>query len=282
MLTIPGCKFLIKFFLWTFTVGVPFSVSAQKLPNVQTVSLRAPAGAKIDGKANDWGDKFQAYNKTTQVYYAMANDDDRLYLIIRTANPNIIEKIVKAGITLTVSASQTKKDKPGVIITFPARERKDPNFGLILTNAPAPVNDTIKNRMQAYSFIHAKNVQLREHLKWIGVKGIQSITDTLISVYNEEGIKAAFLLDKTLSFTCELAVPLKYFNFPANTPLTVAYNIRLNSVAATGTNFREIRDGVYVWTGADGNNYTAGTGSDAFERIFTTDFWGEYTIAKKP
>ena len=44
---------------------ITFTATAQKLPNVQATSLRAPANIKIDGKATEWNDKFQAYNHST-------------------------------------------------------------------------------------------------------------------------------------------------------------------------------------------------------------------------
>jgi hypothetical protein len=45
--------------------------TAQKLPNKQQISLRAPARLKIDGIVNEWGDKLQAYNHSTQIFYAI-------------------------------------------------------------------------------------------------------------------------------------------------------------------------------------------------------------------
>jgi len=58
---------------------IGFFANAQKLPEVQTVNLRAPAGIKIDGKPTEWDSKFQAYNKSTNAFYTIANDDDNLY-----------------------------------------------------------------------------------------------------------------------------------------------------------------------------------------------------------
>jgi len=44
------------------------TVNAQNLPNVQKVSVRAPANIKIDGKASEWDDKFQAFNHATDIF----------------------------------------------------------------------------------------------------------------------------------------------------------------------------------------------------------------------
>lgn len=44
-----------------------FSVGAQKLPNLQQSSMRAPANIKIDGKPIEWG-QYQAYNRATEIF----------------------------------------------------------------------------------------------------------------------------------------------------------------------------------------------------------------------
>ncbi|MBC7401019.1 MAG: hypothetical protein H7289_13850, partial [Mucilaginibacter sp.] len=54
--------------------------NAQKLPKVQTASIAAPTNIKIDGKATEWGNKFQAFNRTTEVYYTLSNSATKLYL----------------------------------------------------------------------------------------------------------------------------------------------------------------------------------------------------------
>lgn len=54
----PSLKHLlgVAFFL------IAVSVSAQKLPNIQERSVRAPAGIKIDGKRPEWDNKVEAIN----------------------------------------------------------------------------------------------------------------------------------------------------------------------------------------------------------------------------
>ena len=52
------------------------NANGQKLPNKQETGVRIPSGVKIDGKATEWGNKFQAYNKTNDFFYTIANSND--------------------------------------------------------------------------------------------------------------------------------------------------------------------------------------------------------------
>ena len=109
-----------------------FSAFAQKLPDVQQASLQAPPGVKIDGKLTEWGDRFEAYNKGTEIYYSIANNSENLYLTVRATDAEIIDKILASGLTFTVNTDANRKDRTGVIITYPAfaQGSKREYFGL--------------------------------------------------------------------------------------------------------------------------------------------------------
>src|SRR5476651_245369 len=91
---------------------------AQNLPKIQNVSLWAPVPVKIDGKVNEWGDRFMAYNNHIEAYYIIANDNDNLYLVVHSANAVITQKLTVGGVVFTVNASK-KTVKGGVVITYP-------------------------------------------------------------------------------------------------------------------------------------------------------------------
>jgi hypothetical protein len=262
---------------------IPFTANAQKLPTIQQISVRAPADIKIDGKTTEWDNKFQAYNKATDVYYTIANDDDKLYLIIQATEPTIITKIVCGGITFTINHSGQKKDKNGMAVTFPAYDRKNPPVYEILNNKPNATRDTVKNRMQADSFLNAHNKQLKDKLKLIDVVGIKAIKDSEISINNEEGIKAVSLFDNKIYYTYELAIPLKYIEFTADKSLKFSYNIKLNGLIPKGSRMIDAgRPDLIVFVGPDGVNYNGGKATPENMILYSpTDFWGEYTLAKK-
>ncbi|CAF1654675.1 unnamed protein product, partial [Didymodactylos carnosus] len=102
-----------------------FAASAQKLPTVQAVSLRAPASIKIDGKANEWDDKFQAYNKNIEAFYTISNDDEMLYLTVKATTHDIADKIIRGGLTLIIDHTVKKNDPEAVSITYPVLRNED-------------------------------------------------------------------------------------------------------------------------------------------------------------
>ena len=68
---------------------INFSASAQK-DKIQKNNFRAPINVKIDGKLNEWGDKLQAYNTSTDIFYTISNDDDNLYLAVAATKNNTL------------------------------------------------------------------------------------------------------------------------------------------------------------------------------------------------
>jgi len=80
------------------SLGLTTSVYSQKLNTVQQGSVWAPANIKIDAKLKEWDDTFQAYNKVTEVFYTVSNDDKNLYLVIKSTDPINNNKIIAGGI----------------------------------------------------------------------------------------------------------------------------------------------------------------------------------------
>ena len=74
-----------------------------KLKTVQTTSVWAPANTKVDGSLKEWDDTFQAYNKTTKIFYTMCNDDKYLYFVVKSIDVINNAKIIAGGITLTIN-----------------------------------------------------------------------------------------------------------------------------------------------------------------------------------
>jgi len=253
---------------------IGFFANAQKLPEVQTVNLRAPAGIKIDGKPTEWDSKFQAYNKSTNAFYTIANDDDNLYLIIQVTDIYVINKIFSSGITFIINKSGEKSDENTISITYPVIDHTGrPNIDL--THQPQGAN--------ADSVVIANNMHISNKVKWIRVTGIKGL-DTLTSVYNREGIKAAGLFNNKMAYTYELSVSLNNLGLTVNTPVKFAYHLKFNG--ADINNMNGYTTGPLSRTGFP-TSVTIEPGALllthdnlAFMES-TTDFWGEYTLAKK-
>ncbi len=291
--------------LYIFLLGSFVTANAQKLPNIQNTSLRAPANIKIDGKATEWHNKFLAYNKATDVYYSMANDDDKLYLVVQATDPAIINKIIGGGITLTIQKSGKKTDKDGISITYPIFDKKSRPYvhssqivgNSILTVSGDDVTIMPRNSVdgaraakpadpkefQGDSIMAIYNKRLENNSKYIGVTGIKGI-DSLISVYNTSDVKTAELFDSKIVYTYELAVSLTQLGLSVSDGTKFAYHITINgsspfsipNIAFTGNQTDAPVKSVTPEGGGGGSQIAALMGQSA-----PTDFWGEYTLVKK-
>ncbi len=270
---------------------IALAASAQKLPNVQTTGLRAPATIKIDGKTTEWDNKFQAYNHATEVYYTLSNDDNYLYLTVQATDQPIINKIMSGGVTLTINNTGKRKDKDGISITYPVFDRKNRPFfgsqdklGLEKGFRAATANNPD-------SVMNVHNRILGEKSKLIGVTGIPGM-DTLISVYNTDGIKVAQLFNSKGAYTYELAVSLKNLGLTTDNPAKFAYHITLNGASLfNNISFKASgmseggSGGAPISVGAI--SFTSADGADAVKLFLDggttapTDFWGEYVLARK-
>lgn len=255
-------------------------IHAQRLPNIQQISLRAPANIKIDGKAIEWGNKFQAYNHATDVFYTICNDDVNLYLVVHTNNPDVLTKITNRGVIFSVNLAGKKSDKNAIIITFPVFELQygnKPYINFSIMGQPQSQRD--KATANPDSVAKVANKKLHDNERYIRTSGIVDV-DTLLSVYNTNGIKAREAFDNAMAYTYELAVPLICLNLHKSTITRFSYHISIQGI--TDNDF-----GMKITKSANGLpqlNMAAGAVSPTKEHLpvvsSTTDFWGEYILAK--
>ncbi|MDB4925281.1 hypothetical protein [Mucilaginibacter sp.] len=210
-----------------------------KLKEVQTNSLWAATTVKVDGNLTEWKNDFQAYNKSTKLYYTLANDAKYLYLVIQSSDATNNAKIAAGGITFTINTADKKKDKDAFTLTYPVinrangrgqRGQRGGGFGGGRNGGVALSDSAIKAAadLQHQQFIAAS--------KEIKVFGFKDITDSLISIYNEYSIKASIGYDVQGNFTYEMAVPLKALELSADAPKEFAYNLKLNGIQIAARN----------------------------------------------
>lgn len=273
---------------------ISLAASAQKLPNIQETSLRAPGTIKVDGKATEWNNQFQAYNKATEVFYTLSNDNERLYLTVQAIDLDIINKIICGGVTLTINGSGKMKDQGGVAITYPALDKTlfpGNRISPVHTSHGAPpVNLDRPDNWPADSFMVIINKDLISKAKDIRVEGVKEISNHLLSIYNQEGIKASALFDNKTAFTSELAIPLKYLGLSANMPKPFVYNIKLKGMETDLNDQRSVGDAIRSQREAMRAGFLmyptpdviiGGPETPRLKYLFTpADFWGEYTLAK--
>jgi len=287
---------------------------AQK-KDVQPTNLRAPEGIKVDGKLNEWGYDFQAYNKTTKLYYTMANDDKNLYLVVKIKDKIDINKALGGGISLLINTADKKKDKDAFTITFPMPPPRASGGGRGGMRGMRGGNQS-QTPEQIDSASRASHKTALGLIREIGVLGFKDITDSTISIYNEYGIKAAAGFDEEDAFVSELSIPLKLLALNADEPKEFAYNIKANGInsgrnrgngggdnGGEGGGFngggmgggRNGGGGGFGGGGFGGGGRNGGGGNGGgrlgggnnnsmvttMEELMTaTDFWGKYTLAK--
>jgi len=265
----------LKTFSFVFFLGIiSVTVNAQKLPNVQQISLRAPTDIKIDGNAKEWNNQFQAYNHATNIFYTLSNDDKNLYLAVQESDTVLIAKIMSGGVSLTINTSGKKDVKEAANITYPAFEKGAKNR-VFITKAGTD------------SFATANNRQLAAKSKFIRVTGIKGM-DTLTSIYNRDGIKAVSLFDNKMGYIYELAIDLSLLGLDTANPQKFAYNIALpgqTSVLELMSKQLGIPVSAIRVTYIPDPEHPPSTynphNPHGYRINAPTDFWGEYTLAQK-
>ena len=245
------------------TMCIGATANAQKLPNVQPAGLYAPVNVKIDGNTTEWN-KLQAYNKSTSVFYTMANTNDNLYLTVQATANIIIDKILTGGITLSITSVNDKTIAP-VVITSPILPRSGRAPIVVRLRDGATLTDAELTTL---------NKGLTANFKEISINGITTITDPSISVYNDLGIKASAAIDMNKTYNYEFAMPIKYITQLIGEGGTLNYNIKLNGEKMNNPN-------TIVVVGGNALNGPAPSADPYMELFSATDFSGTYTLIKK-
>lgn len=267
-----------------------YSANAQKLNNIQEGSVSAPADVKADGKLKEWANPLQAYNKTTQLYYTLANDGQNLYLAVQSTDQTNNRKIIAGGISFTINTEGKKKDKGAFLVTFPVVSQSAMRGQFRRRGGAGGQQDGLDS-----AAIVAMRKQMAASAKEITISGFEAIPDSVISIYNEYGIKAAIDYDAKGNLVYELALPLKLLNISADAPKEFAYNIKVNGLQFGnrggdgggndgGGGFGGGRRG----GGGNGGGFGGGGGGrggqggvDMQSLMSPTDFWGKYLLIKK-
>lgn len=272
------------------------SVNAQKRQkDIQENSVFVSVPIKIDGKLNDWNDTLQAFNRTTSLGYTIANDEKNIYLVIKSTDEANNNKLLAGGITFTLNTEGKKKDAEAFIVTFPviniiARPQGQRGQGMPGGQRQQGQVGQVQGQSQGTdaSVIERRKQQLAQ-FKEIKVFGFNEITDSLVSIYNEYGIKVAASYDIKGSLIYELAISLKSLDLKTDNQNELAYNIKINgrSFGRRGFDggFGANQGGGFGDGGrGGGGSFGANQGGGNRDNISLTDpvdFWGKYSLTSK-
>lgn len=136
---------------------------------------------------------------------------------------------------------------------------------------------------QTDSIARLMNEDFGNKAKELKLKGIGQISDSLLSVYNDNDIKCVMHFDADRKLVYELALPLKYLVLSVKDAPALHYNIMLNGLDKSNVvmyppnNSRSI----LMVTSVPNGLYSGGAQRhDSMAFTFPTDFWGKYTLAK--
>ena len=275
-----------KLILTLMLISVHLTLIAQKAQNVQSGNVWAPATVKIDGKLTEWGESLKAYNKNVQLWYTIANDDKNIYLAIKSIDLDNNNKILAGGISFTLNTEGKKKTKNAFTITFPIVKRAGGRIGHGGRKGGFGGDDT----PDTAAIVTQQNQTLATG-KVISAIGFADITDTLVSIYNEYGIKAAANIDGKGVLVYELAIPIKLLKIAPDDQKELAYNIKVNGLPLSGgggfgggNSFGGGgRSGGSGGGGGGGfgGGFGGGKSEDVSDMMSPTDFWGKYILATK-
>lgn len=274
------------FYAFLLPCCISIGAYSQKLPDIQSATVTAPATVRIDGKNLEWGN-FSADNKRTALLYTIANDDKSLYLAVKATDNETITKILAGAISFSINTKGKKKEDDTFTVTYPLIARNNANRGGGQGRQRMGQGRSEQTQEQRDSATFEQRKTQLAGIKEIKIKGFANITDSLISIYNEYGIKAVAKMDDQKAYFCEIAVPLSLLELSVDGKKEIAYQIKLNGRQAGSGNFtmRTNASGGNNRSGFGGGNNRGGFGgvnTNSRQDLTTpTDFWGKYIIQKQ-
>lgn len=210
-------KFLILFYCSTLIGFSGTAAYAQKLDDPdREVNIWAVKPFKIDGNSEEWHEPLNNFNDATHLAFALANDEQNLYLIIESLDEVTTGRLLRGGLTLNINTAGKKKD--GIKLNF-----------LGMQQPPVPGQAP----RDSLGVEHEKNsVQRDAGVRVITVSGFKQIPDGALAIPNEKGIQVAAAFNSRRDYICELAIPLAQLDLKGTEVKGIAYQIKMNSSAA--------------------------------------------------
>lgn len=273
---------------------------AKKLPDIQLVSSWMPESLRQDSMAVQPNNSFKAYNSGTQIYYALANDSQKLYLRLKVTDTRTIYKIIEGGVSFVLTSEGKKPNNEPITLLFPLLSISDAQVilrkaGKIIDERPLNSNISRSQLRDAYlsnlTFsLKDANALLNTKLKEIKISGVNTITDTIptitpsnyyqnyplrkhafkiINVKNSDDITANLHFDQKANLYYNIELPLSYLLPKLENGRVISYRLELNG---RGEDSR-VADVKYYQSNGTLFNEDIET---------TTELHGEYTLAKAP
>jgi len=190
---------------------------AQHADPDEDVNLWMPQPVVVDGNSSEWHEPLNNYNTPTQLAFALANDQQNLYLIIESLDAATTGKLLRGGLTLNINTAGKKKD--GIKLNFLGMQQPPPPH--------SGQSDSVQHPEP--EMIHHPNPEHAPGVTAIQVSGFSQIPDGALPVPNKEGIQIAAAFNKQRDYICELSIPLALLELKGNEGKAIAYNIKINA-----------------------------------------------------
>lgn len=264
-----------------------FFAQAQKVTELQEVSITAPHAVKVDGKNFEWKPTDFSVSKRTSLSYILSNDDKNLYLVIKSTDVANNRKIMMGGITFSINPDGKKKEKESLTLTYPVVNMQGPGGnrrggGMQAMRMGGGFGGGQMSQKQRDSASAAMMKTQLAAAKEIRLNGFKKTTDSLVSIYNTSSIKAFATIDAENTYFYEVQIPLEELGIPATSVKEFAYNIKLNGLQIPGFDGPGGGGGGRGGFGGGGRGgFGGGGGNMDFQAMMSpTDFWGKYILSQ--
>ena len=219
---------------------------------------------KIDGRLEDWGDSLRYFNESTRFSFDIRNDEETLYLAVKSRDPGNLSRILARGISFSMN-EKSKKD-PGPTVVFPVIDRN-----LQTTKAAKPAPRDVK----------ADQEQILSKLSKFNVKGFPDILDGAVSISNSYGISTGAGFDDQNNFTVEIAVPFRLLEITPGQQ-AIACIIEINGVKQARAAYDPNRNSPRGMYGYPTRDYRLDRRPPVNKQNEATGFRIDYPLSKNP
>ena len=222
----------------------------------------ASNSVEIDGNLKDWSDSLRYYHENTRFSFNIVNNQEVLYVAIKSHDKQNLNRILARGISFSVNAEGKKKAGPTVI--FPVLQTRQP----------------VKSVRPQQESKEKKQLEILSGIKKINVTGFSEILDGSISLANSYGIAAAAGFDKEDNLVLELAIPLQLLNITTDQKI-IACSIEINGIKSARAVYDPNRDRRRDMYGNRSMDYGYDRRPAVNKQNLATGFWIKSTLAKK-
>jgi hypothetical protein len=168
---------------------------------------------KADGIPSEWSGRLRMYDNASDMYFAISNDLDNLYIRVKTKNKQTQMQILRYGLQVWIDTSGRNKEVTGFQFPFYQHSRKSQEAG---EGADSIGSYNRGGRPQTYK--HSKEPdfetlrnKFNSNDKWINLTGFKPPVSGIVSVYNDFGIGVNIGWDAADTLYYEASIPFRTF-----------------------------------------------------------------------